>query len=170
MEICFEMRPLRCIRCGEACYIGVRFNSRSRRCDDPQAETMKPSTHWRDILRSAIPRAPSDDEEFFAFCLQTYANEKRMLAEATSEREFAGARLGVFVIALSLLTYGRLDVIDDVLVNLPPPGHPARRGLAPAIGRLLTMPPDVDDVLGWVRANGNRLRWDQDAGRFVADT
>jgi hypothetical protein len=139
----------------------------------------KPSLHWRGVLRSAMCRPPTDEQEFFEFCTTTYADEKRALEETlargASERDISGARLGVYVIALVLLTYGRLDVIGDVLENVPPDCHPANRGLAPAVDRLIPVPAGLHagtsprDVLGWILANESHLRWDEDAGRFVLE-
>ncbi len=135
----------------------------------------KPNLSWRGVLRSAMPRAPKDDREFQDYCAATYADEKRTL-EATlvrsaPEREISGARLGVYLIALALLTYGRLDVIDDIVENMPPLPHPARRGLAPALHQLIPAPAGSSPhaLLAWVHANAAQLRWDEDAGRFVLE-
>ncbi len=137
----------------------------------------KPGLYWRDVIRRAMPRAPSGGAALYAFCDEVYADEKRTLAELLARRapasEIAGARLGVYVIALALVTYGRLDAVGDVLENLPPREHPARRGLAGAIRELLPVPEPMSrldspaEVLAWIRANEARLRWDDDAGRFV---
>ncbi len=131
---------------------------------------------WRGVLRAAMYRAPADDHEFLAFCIAAHADEKRslaaMLARSAPDREISGTRLGVYIVSLALLTYGRLDVIGDVLENMPPPLHPANRGLAYAVDRLFPLPTGLHagsaplDVLAWIRANESQLRWDEQAGRF----
>jgi hypothetical protein len=127
-----------------------------------------------------MPRAPADDQEFLAYCIRIHAEEKRTLedtlARGASERDISGARLGVYVIALALLTYGRLDVIGDVLENMPRYPHPSNRGVSPTVDRLIPLPADLQagtsprEVLAWIRANESQLRWDEDAGRFVLET
>ena len=126
-----------------------------------------------------MPRAPTDDQEFLAFCTRIYVDEKRTLEETLArgapERDIRGARLGVYVIALALLTYGRLDVIGDVLENMPPSSHSANGGLAAAVNQMIPVPAGLHagtsprEVLAWIRANDSHLRWDEDAGRFVLD-
>jgi hypothetical protein len=137
----------------------------------------KPAVYWRGVLRSAMPRAPIEDGEFFEFCTTTHADEKRTLADtlerSPTARDVSGARLGVYVVSLALLTYGRLDVIGDVLENMPPRLHPANRGLAWAVDRLFPLPTGMHagatprEVLGWIPANESHLRWDEEAGRFA---
>lgn len=137
----------------------------------------KPNLHWRDIIRAGMCRAPTDDADFLEFCTQAYAEEKGtledVLARGGSEQEISGAHLGVYLFALALLTYGRFDVIGDVLENVPPYPHPANRGLAGAVNQLIPVPAELRagksprEVLAWIRANKSRLRWDEDAGRFV---
>jgi hypothetical protein len=136
-----------------------------------------PSAYWRGVIRGGMWRAPADDAALRAYCDEVYADEKQTLAATLarggSPRDIEAARVGVFVVALALLTYGRLDVVADVLDNLPPHPHPARRGLAGAIRALLPIPAHLAvldaprEALAWIRANEARLRWDDDAGRFV---
>lgn len=138
--------------------------------------TDTPAIHWRGVLRAAMYRAPADDHEFLAFCMAAHADEKRLLAEMlarnASDREISGARVAVYILSLALLTYGRIDVIGDVLENMPPPLHPANRGLAFAVDRLFPLPTGMHagsaplDVLAWIRANESHMRWDELAGRF----
>ena len=121
---------------------------------------MKPSLYWRNVIRGGFFRPPTDDQEFFDLCTKGHAEAKR--------------GLDVYIMALALLTYGRLDVVDDVLENMPPDRHPANRGLAGAVNQLIPAIPSTlragtspQEVLAWIRANESHLRWDEDAGHFV---
>lgn len=122
---------------------------------------------------------PGDEHELLARWQSAYDADKQALADTiergVSGRELSGARQNLFLSALALLTYGRLDAVGDVLENMPAPLHPANRGLAPAVNDLIPAPITLragtapDDLLGWVRAHEAQLRWDEDAGRFVLD-
>jgi hypothetical protein len=77
----------------------------------------------------------------------------------------------IFLLAVALLTYGRLEVVADILENMPGERNPARH-LARVVDDLLPLPQGMDavartgEVLAWVRAHGDELRWNEDAGRF----
>jgi hypothetical protein len=93
------------------------------------------------------------------------------MAAGAAESEMRTARLGIYLAAITLLTYGRLDVVADVLENIPAGRHPARV-LARSVQDLLPLATELDVLarpgaaLAWVRENEARLRWSEAAGRF----
>lgn len=114
-----------------------------------------------------MPRAPADDREFYDYIVSQYATERERLADtvarAAPASEVAGARTSVYILALALVTYGRLDVIADVLDNMLPPAHPTNRALAHEIKALIPIPPHLhagtspSETLEWIRAHASRL-------------
>jgi hypothetical protein len=73
---------------------------------------------------------------------------------------------------MPLLTYGRLDAVDDVLAHLPDGRHPART-LARSVSILVPLPPGLDPLqdaqatAAWIRAHRDELIWRSEDGRFV---
>jgi hypothetical protein len=71
-----------------------------------------------------------------------------------------------------LLTYGRLDAVDDVLAHLPAERQSARV-LARSVSVLLPLLPELDPLqdaqatAAWVRAHRDELIWRPEDGRFV---
>lgn len=140
---------------------------------------VKPSVFWRGVIRAWIPRGPSDDRKLLEYCAQVYAEEKHFLEETlargASDLDIRGARAAVYVIALALLTYGRLDVIGDVLENMLPYPHPTNRRLSQTVDALFPVTGGLHagrsprEVLAWIRANESRLRWDEEVGQFVLE-
>jgi hypothetical protein len=89
------------------------------------------------------------------------------------ERHYPAATgLERYVLAVALLTYGRADVVDAILTEMPPVGHPARI-LARAVDALLptnaSTVADPDGVRAWFVAHRDRLRWSEPDGRFHLD-
>lgn len=87
-------------------------------------------------------------------------------------------------LALGLMTYGRVDMIDVALAGLAPPSQVQGDGYlqrypAEFLTLLLPLPPYLRDPLKlraaredarrWLEDNITRLRWDAAAGRFLLD-
>jgi hypothetical protein len=81
-------------------------------------------------------------------------------------------RAGRFVAAAALFTFGRLDVAEDILDNIPE-GRGSVRRLAWALQALMSVPEGMDALKNpdamreWLRENAGNLRWDEDAGRYL---
>jgi hypothetical protein len=141
--------------------------------------TQPPNLYWRNVVRSGFTRfrATSQDLEgdFLRHVEQLYFQEKQKDRELPADApERKSVPLGLYVLAVALLTYGRLDVIKDLLGNLPPGRHPAR-SLARSVSTLIPLRAgldplkDPDATLDWINEHRSRLRWHEEEGRFYLD-
>ena len=76
-----------------------------------------------------------------------------------------------FVLAVALFTYGRLDMVEHIGATAPP-ANTHLHALLGVLRDLLPLPKDVSGndeqaIAQWVRDQGHRLRWDDQAGQFV---
>ncbi len=113
-----------------------------------------PAEEWRRIIRSGMPNAPRDDDELHRYLLAAYTGSQGI------ER---------FVMAVARLTFGDLDVAEDVLTYLPEPGHPARvlaRSLDALLPTEATVLEDPAAARRWLAKHRDTLRWDPTSGRF----
>jgi len=139
--------------------------------------TERPNVYWRDVVRQGFSRfhatTADPDADFLLYIEDLYRAEKEREA-ARGTDTVAAPNLALYTLAVALLTYGRLDVIGDLLRNLPPERHPAR-SLASSISHLL--PIDIHRqalsnptaILQWIDDHRSRLLWSAQAGRFVLD-
>ncbi|MCW6005719.1 hypothetical protein K1W54_14195 [Micromonospora sp. CPCC 205371] len=116
-----------------------------------------PAREWRDTVRRGMSHVSGDDDALLGFL----------------ERSYPAARgLERYVMAVALLTFGRLDTVEAILAEMPPVGHPARI-LARAIDALL--PTNANAIAdpaatrAWLDAHRDRLRWNETDGRFHLD-
>ena len=139
-------------------------------------DELNPAQSWRKTLRSGFsayrpPKESDASEHFRGFVEQAYCEEKDRLARQSADG--SGEALGrnsVYLLALVLLTYGRLDVVEDILENIPSPHVPAR-ALARCVQHLLPMEgldvlTETPAALLWYRTYRDRLWWDESAGIF----
>ena len=135
-----------------------------------------PACYWRQVLRSGVsayrPLAGADhDEHFRQFVEKAYSDEKERLGRKLNcDPDPDTASISLYILSLILLTYGRIDVVTDILENLPSSTVPART-LARCVQQLLPMEgldvlADTPAALDWYRAHRDRLRWDEPAGLF----
>jgi hypothetical protein len=113
-----------------------------------------PARQWRDTVRRGMSRFPGDDDALLSFL----------------ERGYPAARgLERYVMAVALLTFGRLDTVEAILTEMPPVGHPARI-LARAVDALLPTNgntiADPAAARAWLDAHRDQLRWSEPDGRF----
>jgi hypothetical protein len=112
----------------------------------------------------------NEDTEFYNFLDNLYVNEKSR-EETIAEDARKEANLAVFVSAVGLFAYGRLDVVEDILNNIPSPRN--LRRLAWVLNALLPMPrsldplTDIEAVRSWVTANRDELLWDRNEEKFA---
>jgi hypothetical protein len=127
-----------------------------------------PNLVWRGYVRSAFRqfRPVTDDPE--AEFLR-YVDD---LHRSARERARPAADLELYILSVALLTYGRLDAVEDVLAHLPDGRHPART-LARSVSTLVPLPPGLDPLhdaqatAAWVRAHRDELIWRPEDGRFA---
>jgi hypothetical protein len=113
-----------------------------------------PARQWRDTVRRGMSGVPGDDDALLDFL----------------ERGYPAARgLERYVMAVALLTFGRLDTVEAILAEMPPAGHPARI-LARAVDALLPTNEnaiaDPAATRAWLDVHRDRLRWSEPDGRF----
>lgn len=125
-------------------------------------------------MYAPIP-AIDDNARFFRYLEQRYDNAKRriqnLLDKHAEVSEIDLERHALFVFAAGLLTYGRVDVVDDILAHIPPSGHVRR--LAWTVSTLMPMPTELDpldnldDATAWIQENRTRLNWNVKEEKFT---
>jgi hypothetical protein len=139
----------------------------------------KPNLEWRRIVKASLrayhPEPGRDPEEDFRVYIErSYQFEKGRLALLAnrSSTDRACAERAVYRLAVALLTYGRLEMVEDIVKLLPGDRDPSRM-LARSLHALLPLGADLDvyttraaAVLDWLAQNTRRLRWNETAGRF----
>jgi hypothetical protein len=136
----------------------------------------RPDLEWRDVVRRHFiyfsPTTSDPEADFLAYMERTYSEEKERVERlAPDAPERSWPNLGLLAMAVALLTYGRLDVIGDLLGNVPPEKHPARV-LARSVDALIPLGPGIDAradpaaALAWIEQHRSRLSWSAHEGRF----
>lgn len=146
-----------------------------------------PALWFRYVLRKLFHnsdlKVPDNDSEFYDFLERLYLEEK----------DYPGS--DPFLVALyatGLMTYGRLDVVDDALEGmlmfddqhiggsvhreqalqmaamLPMPIH-QEQGYYMALRDVPILLPSKSKVREWLDEHRSRLRWDETPGRFVLE-
>jgi len=119
---------------------------------------------------------PDTEEYFRTFLEQRYTLVKSDLAhrpeEKVSSHYVNSDRLALFIIAVGLLTYGRLDVLSDILDNVPPSDLPLYRllGVFRAVLPLpatLSIRTHLDGIRDWVAEHEGYLEWDSETTKFT---
>lgn len=83
-------------------------------------------------------------------------------------------RTSLYVFAVGLITYGRLDVVPFLFAHIPQIGKLPQG--ARIVLELLPVPPDLyqqggwEAVAQWVEARAHLLRWDSAQEQFVLST
>lgn len=132
----------------------------------------------REILRSEFRNRDNlqTDAAFYHELQNLYQEYKTEILEKTSEgvsdSDIKGFRNGLFVLSVTLFCFGRLDVAEDILDNLPG-GRGNINRFAYVLNRLLPSPSDLDCVKNpvefkeWLRKNRSQLRWDENLERYI---
>jgi hypothetical protein len=139
-----------------------------------------PAKHWRSMMMQIAymgdrPNNMSEDDYFLEKSEQehnaSHQELERILAEG-GDPTGRGVRNGIYLSAIALLTYGRIDVVGDILNNLPPQFtnmyqlHRVVDALIPVPSSLRTIQ-DKDAVMTWVRDNIDNLKWNDEKGKFI---
>jgi hypothetical protein len=134
-----------------------------------------PASYWREIVLSGMRRLDPDDihGQLEAEYNRARSLLERLLADPNSPpAEVEAARLEVFFLGVALLTFGHLDVVENVLSNIPAYQTPPRM-LANSLAALIPFPGEANPMtnraaaVDWFRRHQARLRWDEESGRFV---
>jgi hypothetical protein len=147
-------------------------------------EERHPASFFREAVRQLCARyeapqnrdAESQYEAFRVFLEQSYQTAiqryEQSIANNDTEGRIRANQLGRFMLAVGLLTYGRVDVVEDILDNMPLPEATIGR-LAWVLKGLMPMPEDLDPlkdieaVRKWVLENKSRLKWDERSEKYV---
>lgn len=84
-----------------------------------------------------------------------------------------GPKDDIFLPAVDLFIFGKLDVYEDIIDNLGPRHIHFQMLLSYSTKYLVPLPDELDPydnpeaVKQWFRENRDRLRWDEEVGRFV---
>jgi hypothetical protein len=128
------------------------------------APPWNPAQYWRHILTQF--RGPYDGDDPDAYWHRIIEGEYER-AKANAERSL------LFFSACGLLTYGRLDVVADLLNNVP--AGRRSHSLESCVKAILPLPKalrDLDDpivrraVISWVNDNRDSLIWEDEKGAF----
>lgn len=142
-----------------------------------------PARHFRKSIRSEFRRyqePPNSDTDtaFREYLESEYESAKsrlsNLLSKGASELVVKGERNGLFVISVGLFTFGRLDVAEDILDNIPGGRVPANH-LAGVLNRLLPLPADFSPrenpaaIREWLKVKRSRLKWDESLERYILE-
>jgi hypothetical protein len=140
----------------------------------------RPSTLYRRAVQQMLfrwsPPAGTDPEVALRRHLETqHAQDAQALKDAVargaSSDEITALKNGLFVYAVGLFAFGRANLAEEILDNMPSTGDVRR--LALALVALLPLPGGVDPlrdpeaVRTWLRAQLEGVRWDETIGRYV---
>lgn len=129
---------------------------------------------YRNIVEDWCIHHDEDSTTLLEYLEEVFQVNKKKLTEHTVEAESsASIRSTLFVVGVGLLTYGRLDVLRDVLDNIPVEGRVKR--LANVVKTLLPLPErlglvDPSQILDWVANQKENLVWDDNSLKFVYRT
>jgi hypothetical protein len=111
--------------------------------------------------------------EELQYWYQDSKNDLKVNREA-SESHIKATRNGLFVLSIGLFSFGRLDVAEDILDNIPG-GRGSVNHLVGVLNRLLPLPPGFNcrknpiEFKEWLKANRSQLRWDESLERYILE-
>lgn len=118
------------------------------------------------------------DDDLYKRYESEYEKQKsrvlQAITEGKSEDIIASYNLFLFIMAVGLFSFGRLDVYQDILDNIP---HTLVRwkGFSYVITRLLPTPPDLDplenpdEIAEWIKAKYSKLKWDESLEKYIIE-
>lgn len=107
-----------------------------------------------------------------------YEKEKSRLLQLITKKEpehlGASYNLCLFIMAVGLFSFGRLDVYQDILDNIP---HRLVRwkGLSYVITTLVPIPAYLDplenaaNIAEWIKAKESKLKWDESLEKYILE-
>jgi hypothetical protein len=100
-----------------------------------------------------------------------------MLISQGETEKIQTERLGIAVLALGLLAFGNIEVVDEILDAMPIDSSLRRlnvyRLLSSGLRDMLPLPKDMnpltnpDEVRAWFLVSRDNLRWQEELGRYV---
>jgi hypothetical protein len=157
--------------------------------DPSKRRAESPVLWYRDTIRIVVYQtkvAPGPyedmDARFYALLKRDYAQMKAnlvgMLQHPTSDNQRLAYQLGVAITAVGLLTYGELEVAEDIFQALP---HSPRRSLRVppynfilgSLSALLPVPKSIDVLadpeaaVSWLRTHQSRIRWKETSNEYL---
>ncbi|MEL7244303.1 MAG: hypothetical protein AAGM40_18505 [Cyanobacteria bacterium J06573_2] len=118
------------------------------------------------------------DDDLYQIYESEYEKQKnrilQAITEGKSEDVIASHNLFLFIMAAGLFTFGRLDVYQDILDNIP---HRLVRwkGLSYVITRLLPTPTYLDplenptEIAQWIKTKESKLKWDESLEKYILE-
>jgi hypothetical protein len=112
------------------------------------------------------------------FLESEYEKEKskllQLITEGASETVIKSESFFLFLISVGLFTFGRLDVYQDILDNIP---HTLIRfkGLSYVITTLLPTPDNLDplkntaEIVEWIKTKRSKLKWDESVEKYILE-
>jgi hypothetical protein len=143
-------------------------------------ESLNPALIYRNAVRQLCLQYHLDpvvdqDDHFRSYLENQYKLEKEQLGfllySKAPANQSTSVRNGLFVLAVGLLAFGNLDMVDDILHNIPAAGE--IRHLVFALKALLPLPEnldpqhDYDEMSKWISTNKAKLKWDEKKGKFL---
>ena len=132
----------------------------------------------REMLRSEFRNRDNleTDAAFYNELESLYREHKEEILEKTSEgvpdSDIKGIKNGVFILSVALFCFGRFDVAEDILDNIPG-GRGNINRFAGVLNALLPLPPGLNcrknpiEFKEWLKANRSQLRWDESLERYI---
>ncbi len=134
----------------------------------------------REALRSGFRNSADlqTDAAFYAELQSLYQEHKKeileKISEGVSDSEIKAVRNGVYILSVALFCFGRLDVAEDILDNIPG-GRGNINRFAGVLNALLPLPSGLNyrnnpiEFKKWLKANRSQLRWDESLERYILD-
>ncbi|HEU4321864.1 MAG TPA: hypothetical protein VFS21_01830 [Roseiflexaceae bacterium] len=129
-------------------------------------------------MRFAPPKDAPWEPAFQQYLADQWQENQAALDNAVATNATAGTirdlRTSLYVFAVGLVTFGRLDVVPFLLAHIPQIGKLPQG--ARVVLELLPVPSDLyqqggwEAVGQWVKAHTPLLRWDSEQERFVLST
>jgi hypothetical protein len=130
---------------------------------------MKPSVFWQGQIRRCFATLSAlDDDQLYERLREGYQEVKDNEEKSRAMGETTGQNIDVFLGGIGLLTYGCLEVIDDVLSNFPERNN-ARSALR-ALGELFPLPNslfELEKTREWFKLHRDRLVWSEEQGKSL---
>ena len=139
--------------------------------------------YYRQMIRSALegttstPLPPSNataelEEYFQNLYIQQQQRVTELRARNAQQSAIETQKLGVFILASGLFTFGRLELADVILDNTPHPKGDVVY-LTSVLKALLPIPQELDPlqnpdtVKAWIKAHQHQLQWNPKLEKFV---
>lgn len=125
---------------------------------------------YRNLVEEWCIHYDKNDTSLLEYLDRAFQDSKRELVERKADnQQSTSIRNALFVLGVGLLTYGKIDVLQDILDNIPTEGKVKR--LANIINVVLPLPEELDSshtsqILDWVSKQKDNLVWDDTSLKF----